>query len=84
MVRWLFLSLALLASPAGAESLTLTIRPEPRHEDLIVGEMLPVTIRAVYDRKVANEKLEIAPSDGFDWIQIAPDSWRQEMIDGLP
>lgn len=84
MVRWLLLSLTLLASPAGAESLTLTIRPEPRHKDLIAGEMLPVTIRAVYDRKVANEKLEIAPSESFDWIQTAPDSWRQEIIDGLP
>ena len=44
--------------------------------------MVPVTLRAVYDRKVAREGLEIAPSDSFDWIQTEPDRWREEMIDG--
>jgi hypothetical protein len=44
--------------------------------------MVPVTLRAVYDRKVALQKLTIAPSDSFDWIQTAPDHWREVRIDG--
>lgn len=54
-------------------------RPQP-----VVGEMVVVTIRAVYDLKIANEKLEITAGSGFDWIQIKPDHWREEQIDGLP
>lgn len=83
MVRLLLL-LLWLAGPALAEgNLKLTIladgTPHP-----VVGEMVNVTIRAVYDRKVANDKLEIAPTDAFDWIQTSQDDWREEMIDGLP
>ena len=56
--------------------------PHPRHETVVVGEMVPVTLRAVYDRKVAREGLEIAPSESFDWIQTTPEHWKEEMIDG--
>lgn len=86
MVRRLLLALTALlwAAPALAEgNLTLTIRAETPGKP-VVGEMIRVTIRAVYDRKVANEALEIDPSDAFDWIQLAHDDWREERIDGLP
>lgn len=53
-------------------------------KQVIEGEMVLVTIRGVYDRKVAVQKLHLAPSDGFDWVQIAQDHWREERIDGLP
>ena len=84
MVR-LVLFLIALALPAYAEgNLSLTITTDPPAPHPIVGEMVNVTIRAVYDRKVANEKLEIDPSDAFDWIQTRPDNWHEERIDGLP
>ena len=83
MVRRALLALALLLpGAAAAESLTLSLVPHPRHETVVAGEMVPVTLRAVYDRKVARERTEIAPSTSFDWIQTGPDRWRDEMIDG--
>lgn len=83
-LRWLALLLLLGPAFAHAESLTLTFEPHPLHHDIVAGEYVPVTLRAVYDRKVAREELTIAPSDSFDWIQAAPDDWREEMVDGLP
>ena len=83
MVRLLAL-LCLMAAPASAQEMRLTIEPHPRAGEVVAGEMVPVTIRAVYDLKVANEKLEIAPSEAFDWLQIAPDDWHDERIGGLP
>jgi hypothetical protein len=80
--RALLLLLCLLPAPVAAESLTLSFVPHPAHETVVAGEMVPVTLRAVYDRKIALEDLEIAPSDSFDWIQTRPDRWREEMIDG--
>lgn len=73
---------ALPPSRAAAESLKLAFEPHPRHASVVAGEMVPVTLRAVYDRKVAREDLEIAPSEAFDWIQTAPDRWSEQMIDG--
>ncbi|PJN94252.1 hypothetical protein CNY89_15605, partial [Amaricoccus sp. HAR-UPW-R2A-40] len=81
VVRLLVL-LLLLPLTAQAESLTLTFVPHPLHDEIVAGEYVPVTLRAVYDRKVAREDLTIAPSDSFDWLQAAPDDWREEMIDG--
>ncbi|MEZ5797743.1 MAG: hypothetical protein R3D63_09905 [Paracoccaceae bacterium] len=74
-----------LAVPAGAEgNLSMTIRPDGPVDRLVEGEMVAVTIRAVYDRKIANERLEIAPSPAFDWTQTQADDWHEETIDGLP
>lgn len=85
MTRVLLVLLVLLVPRlALAESLTLEFVPHPSHKTVVVGETVPVTLRGVYDRKVAREKVEIAPSDSFDWIQSAPDRWRDEMIDGRP
>ena len=82
MIRAALLALFLLPGAAAAESLTLAFVPHPRHETVVVGEMVPVTLRAVYDRKVARQRLEIAPSESFDWIQTTPEHWKEEMIDG--
>ncbi len=75
MVRRALLLLALLLAPRppAAESLTLAFVPHPRHETVVAGEMVPVTLRAVYDRKVALEDLEIAPSDE---LRLGPDRAR--------
>ncbi len=83
-MRHLLPALLLVLAPAlaAAESLTLSFVPHPAHDTVIAGEMLPVTLRAVYDRKVALEDLVIAPSDSFDWVQTGPDRWQEEMIDG--
>lgn len=84
MVRLVFL-LLWLAMPALAEGdLSLTITAEQTDKQPVVGQMINVTIRAVYDRKIANEKLEIDPSGAFDWIQTRADDWHEERIDGLP
>lgn len=84
MVR-LVLLLLCLAAPALAEgNLKLSILLESGHPQPVVGEMVNVTLRAVYDRKIANEDLEIEPTDAFDWVQTHPDDWHEEMIDGLP
>ncbi|HET9069424.1 MAG TPA: hypothetical protein VFN28_12325 [Amaricoccus sp.] len=82
MSRALLLLLCLLPAAAAAESLTLSFVPHPAHEAVVAGEMVPVTLRAVYDRKIALQDLEIAPSDSFDWIQTRPDRWQEERIDG--
>ena len=77
------LILLLSAMPLHAEGdLRLSILADPAASRPVVGEMVAVTIRAVYDRKIANEKLEIDPSDAFDWIQTRADDWREERIDG--
>jgi hypothetical protein len=82
VIRALAFALLLLPALAHAESLTLGFVPHPTHDEIVVGEMVPVTLRAVYDRKVAREQLTISPSDSFDWIQIDRDRWGEEMIDG--
>ena len=85
MVRLAFplaLALCLAPGPIAAESLSMSFVPHPAHETVVAGEMVPVTLRAVYDRKIALQALEVAPSDSFDWIQVAPDRWREERIDG--
>ncbi|PZQ51537.1 MAG: hypothetical protein DI556_05120 [Rhodovulum sulfidophilum] len=77
---------ALLAAPALAEETPgklLEIIARPRVTPVVAGEMVPVTIRGVYDTEIALEEMKIAPSPGFDWIQLAPDDWRDEMIGGL-
>lgn len=85
MVRLALLILWLSTLPALAEgNLTLRILADDSAQHALAGEMIPITIRAVYNRKIANEKLELAPTDAFDWIQTAPDDWHEEMIDGLP
>ncbi len=83
MVRLIVLLICLAAPVLAEGNLKLSILPEPGHPQPVVGEMIRVTIRAVYDRKIANEALEIDPTDAFDWVQTHPDDWHEERIDGL-
>lgn len=71
--------------PAAAEvpGKSLTLIVEPRVVPAVVGEMIPVTIRGVYDTEIALEEMEIAPSPSFDWVQLDHDSWRNERIGGV-
>lgn len=68
----------------GGGTMRLDIVMAPDRPQPVVGEMVLVTIRAVYDLKIANEKLEISAGDAFDWIQTRADDWHEERIDGLP
>ncbi len=86
MVKFLFLFLIITALPAAAQNapqMRMSIHADPGHQTSVVGEMIPLTIRAVYDLKVAAEKLEITGTEGFDYIQTGPDDWHEEIIDGL-
>lgn len=93
MVNLLRLALTLLAlllpqigSAEGNLTLSIILDEDSKasQSQPVVGEMIKIRIRAVYDRKVALEKLVISPSDAFDWIQTHQDDWHEEMIDGLP
>ena len=83
VMRLVLCLLALLAGPAFAEGrLELDLIPHPTYSEIVVGEMVPVIVRGVYERSIAREDLVIAPTDAFDWIQLAQDDWHREMIDG--
>ena len=59
---------AVVAAPAGAASpgKTLEFIVEPKATPIVAGEMVPVTLRGVYDQKVAIEEMVLAPSTAFD------------------
>lgn len=71
------------AASAEVPGKSLTLIVEPRFVPAVVGEMIPVTIRGVYDTEIALEEMEIAPSPSFDWVQLEQDSWRNERIGGV-
>jgi hypothetical protein len=48
----------------------------------VVGEMVLMTIRGVYDVVITLEKMELPRVDGFDWVQIENDEWSREQVDG--
>lgn len=92
MVRLRILALAFalvlaaaVAPPAAAESpgKTLDFIVEPKATPIVAGEMVPVTLRGIYDQKVAIEEMVLAPSTAFDWIQLVPDRWQTERIGGV-
>lgn len=78
VMRWLAL-LLLLALPAQADSLRL-ILPDSQP---IVGEMIPLTIRGEYDGPINRESMTFPDSPAYDWIQLEPDSWRDERVNGV-
>ncbi|MDD2867308.1 hypothetical protein [Neomegalonema sp.] len=86
MVRRAVLFLALFVSAARAEEglgeKTLSFVPHPTSSSIIQGEMVLATLRGVYDRKIALEKMTLSPSADFDWIQLGPDVWREERVEG--
>lgn len=78
MVIRLALLMILLAGSARAENLRL-LMPDVRP---VVGEMIPLTIRGEYSRRITLETLTFPDSDAYDWMQLARDSWRDERVDG--
>lgn len=78
VIRWLAL-LLFLALPAQADSLRL-ILPDSQP---IVGEMIPLTIRGEYDGPINRESMTFPDSPAYDWIQLEPDSWRDERVNGV-
>lgn len=48
----------------------------------VVGEMVLLTIRGVYDVVITLEKMELPRVEGFDWVQIENDAWTREQVDG--
>ncbi|MGP3697963.1 hypothetical protein [Rhodobacter sp. NSM] len=84
MIRLLLLLAAITASPAFAEEplRMLEIQAHPRAESIVEGEMVPVTVRGVYDGRITLEDLKILPGESFDWVQLDRDDWHEERIDG--
>lgn len=79
VARWLILLMLLIAGSARADSLRL-ILPDSRP---IAGELIPLTIRGDYDGFIALEALRFPDSPGYDWIQLQPDDWRDERVNGV-
>lgn len=80
MVRLLLL-LLMLAAPAFAEDRLRILLPETRP---VVGEMIRLTVRGEYTGFVALEEMSFPDSPAYDWMQLLPDDWHQERVNGLP
>jgi hypothetical protein len=78
MVIRLVILLILLTGGARAETLRLLVP----NVHPVVGEMIPVTIRGEYTRRIALETLTFPDSDDYDWMQLNRDAWRDERVDG--
>ncbi|WJS86846.1 hypothetical protein [Paracoccus sp. TOH] len=72
-------ALLLLALPAAAQDSLRLILPKMQP---VVGEMIPVTIRGEYTGWIALEEMTFPDSAGYDWIQLGPDEWRDERVEG--
>ncbi|AUH35047.1 BatD family protein [Paracoccus tegillarcae] len=70
----------LLALPAAAQEMRLQILHD--HASHVVGEMIPLTIRAEYDATVNLSELTFPDAPGYDWIQLTRDDWYKERISG--
>lgn len=81
MVRLVLLLLMLLAGPAAAQDSLRIELPQGRP---IVGEMIRITLRGEYTGFIALEEMKFPDSQAYDWMQLAPDDWRQERVNGLP
>lgn len=64
----------------GAASLTIEVEPGPAVP--VVGEMVLVTIRGVYDLTITLESLEVPRAEGYEWVQLERDRWADERIAG--
>ena len=78
VTRLALLLMVLITGSARAESLRLEI-PDVHP---VVGEMIPITIRGEYSRRITLETLTFPDSGAYDWMQLARDSWREERVDG--
>ncbi len=81
MVRLLLLLLLLIAAPAAAQD---RLRIELPEVHPVVGEMIRLTVRGEYTGFVALEEMTFPDSPAYDWMQLLPDDWRQERVNGLP
>jgi len=77
VIRVAFL-LLLVCGAARAETLRLVV-PDVHP---VVGEMIPLTVRGEYTRRITLETLTFPDSDGYDWMQLNRDQWRDERVDG--
>ena len=75
----ILLLLLLLPRPILAQDSLRLIIPQMRP---IVGEMIPVTIRGEYTGWIALEQMTVPDSPAYDWMQLQPDNWRDERVDG--
>ncbi len=73
-----------LSMPARAQDGTAELFIDLENPDAkpVVGEMVLITIRGVYDVVITLEKLELPRVEGFDWVQIENDEWSREQVDG--
>ncbi len=76
--------LCLFASSAMAElpDKSLEIIASPTARSIVVGEMIPVTVRGIYAKRARLEEMTLQPSDAFDWLPLAKDDWHEERIEG--
>lgn len=76
----LILTIMSLSAPLKAQEMRLQILHD--HAPHVVGEMIPLTIRAEYDATVNLSELNFPNSPGYDWIQLERDDWHKERIAG--
>lgn len=62
----LILTIMSLSAPLKAQEMRLQILHD--HAPHVVGEMIPLTIRAEYDATVNLSELNFPDSPGYDWI----------------
>ncbi|MTH60263.1 BatD family protein [Paracoccus litorisediminis] len=80
VIRHLLIFIALLlAWPAWAQDSLRLILPDTRP---VTGEMIPVTIRGEYTGAITLEDMRFPDSAAYDWIQLGPDDWHDERVDG--
>ena len=89
MMRLIALLCLLLPALASAQSsdvlpgeLSLGIEIEDDASDLLVGEMVLVTIRGTYRRHITRESLKQPDLEGFSWSQLGQDMWSDARIRG--
>lgn len=79
-MRWVtLLTVWLLAFPAWAQDSLRLILPNTRP---VIGEMIPLTIRGEYTGWITLEEMKFPDSADYDWIQLRPDDWRDERVEG--
>ena len=64
----------------GEVSLTVTV--DKREERPLQGEMVLITIRGLYRRHITRETLRQPDLEGFNWAQLGPDHWTEELVGG--
>lgn len=91
MVRFLVALLAVLIAPTAFADdpfdvfdVKFSLELDPRDTVPVEGEMVLATLRGQYRETITNEEVKLRRMTDFDWIQLAPDRWTEQRIDGLP